>query len=429
MAVSTPYWWEDAGQPESPPTQPLPTDVDVLVIGAGLTGASAAQTLAKHGKSVLVLDALSPGLGASSRNGGMVGGGHRLSYDALCSQYSQDIALRLMREAHIDSAAYCQSLIAAESIDCDFKLCGRFRGLWQEDEYESEARSLEQLQSLISVDADMVPREQQHQHIASDLYRGGVAYHQHGSLNPAKWHKGLLSSAIKQGTQVQGDTPVVSIERKGHQFEAATGRGTIKAGQVLAATNGYTPHALPKERRRIIPLPSFIIATEELGTEKINELFPSGRMIVESRDKHCYYRPSPDGKRIVLGARAALFQAPEAFAQSQLTKLLLQIFPQLTGLKISHNWRGNTGFSFSFLPHVGQIDGIWHAMGYSGSGNAMAPWLGHKVALQMCGEPEGQTAFSETDFPAPWWHTGRPWFLPAADVVYRCRDIKAGRRK
>ena len=102
--------------------------------------------------------------------------------------------------------------------------------------------------------------------------------------------------------------------------------------------------------------------------------------------------------------------------------LIRQVFPQLERLEFSHSWRGFTGFSFDFLPSVGKIDGIWHAMGYSGSGNAMAPWLGHKVALQILGDAEGDTAFSRTGFPLRWWHRGRPWFLPFADLSFRLRD-------
>lgn len=429
MAKSTPYWWQDAGEPECPSQHTLPGSVDVVVIGAGLTGASAARTLADNGKSVLVLDAQAPGLGASSRNGGMIGGGHRLSYEALCTKYGKDTAHQLLREAHLDSANFCHSVIQDENIACDFQHCGRFRGLWLDKDYDHEARALQQLQAVIPLDANMVPREEQHRHVASALYRGGVSYNQHGGLNPAKWHKGLLLAAQRKGALIQGDTAVLSLDTKDSGYEVSTPRGKVQAGQILAATNGYTPVQLPQERRRIIPLPSFIIATEELGEHTIKELFPSGRMVVENRDKHCYYRPSPDGKRIILGARAAMFQAPENFAQSQLCKLLRQIFPQLQDVKISHNWRGNTGFSFSFMPHVGQINGIWHAMGYSGSGNAIAPWLGHKVALQMCGDSEGETAFSKTDFSSHWWYNGRPWFLPTVDMFYRLKDISANSRR
>ncbi len=79
-------------------------------------------------------------------------------------------------------------------------------------------------------------------------------------------------------------------------------------------------------------------------------------------------------------------------------------------------------------PHVGQVDGVWHAVGFCGSGNSMAPWLGHKAALQILGDREGETAFSQTRLQQRWWYAGRPWFLPLADVTFRARDVVSNMR-
>ena len=117
-----------------------------------------------------------------------------------------------------------------------------------------------------------------------------------------------------------------------------------------------------------------------------------------------------------------MFNAPERFVQNQMRELITGIFPELRNVELTHSWRGNTGFTFEMVPNVGQIDGIWHALGYCGNGNGMAPWLGHKAAQMMLGEPGGETAFSKTKLPARWWYGGRPWFLPFADVLYRLKD-------
>ncbi len=128
---SDPYWWEaclPGASAEADMPAELPAQVDVVVVGAGLTGSSAARTLAKNGASVLLLDAETPGFGGSTRNGGMIGGGHRLSIDELTAQYGTETAHALLREAHCDSLAYAKALIAEEDIDCDFHTYGRFSG-------------------------------------------------------------------------------------------------------------------------------------------------------------------------------------------------------------------------------------------------------------------------------------------------------------
>ena len=425
---SDPLWWRDAGSPASPEPEPLPKDVEFLVVGAGHTGLSASRTLAKSGKAVLALDAGAPCSGASSRNGGMIGGGHRLSIRQVEKQYPPDTAIPLLRESYIDSLDFALQLMKEEQIECDYAETGRFRAFWQKSEYDEAEGELARLQELVPVDAEMLPRSRQRDEVGSDLYAGGIVYFRHGGLNPAKWTFGIRDAARQAGALVQGHTRVHSIRKHGSGFVAATSRGTVRAEHVLIATNGYTPPAFSELKRRTIPVPSFIVATEPLGSNRIKDLFPNGRMIVETRERHCYFRPSPDGSRIVFGGRAALVQVPEAFARREMRGLLAQVFPDLKGVGLTHSWRGLTCFTFGMSPHIGEIAGVWHAMGYCGNGNALAPYLGHKAALRMMGDAEGETAFANTEFGTKWWHRGMPWFMPAADALFRIRDVRSNLR-
>ncbi|MFQ5775511.1 MAG: NAD(P)/FAD-dependent oxidoreductase [Kiloniellaceae bacterium] len=415
-----PWWWDAAPRPE-PEDTPLPRNVDVAVVGAGFTGLCAALTLARAGRSVLVLDAGPPGAGASTRNGGMIGSGHRLGFAALAGRYGRDKAAAVLREG-LASLEFAADLIEREQIQCHLTRCGRFRAAWRARDYDAVGRETDLLRREIGLEADMVPRAEQHKEVATEHYHGGCLYHRHGSLHPGLFHQGLLERARAAGAGIIGHTPVIGLVRDGRGFALATPRGRTAARDVVIATNGYTGPATPGFRRRLVPVASYIIATEPLGEAAVSRLIPGGRMIVETRSRGCYYRPSPDGQRILYGGRAALRAIDPAAAAARLRRLLVQLFPDLATVEISHAWRGFVAFSRDHVPHVGVADGIHFALGYNGSGVAMAPYLGHKVALKLLGSPDGATAFDDLAFRAIPFHGGRPWFLPFLDLYYRMLD-------
>src|SRR5262249_46808172 len=142
--------------------------------------------------------------------------------------------------------------------------------------------------------------------MSADCYQGALLFRAHGAVHPALLHQGLLERAREAGVLVAGFTPVTGVEREGDPAIVHTSRGRIEAGEVVATTNGYAGGALRALARRIVGIPSFMIATEALGEARVHSLIPNGRMIVETRSTHRYYRPSPDGTRLVIGGRAAL---------------------------------------------------------------------------------------------------------------------------
>jgi glycine/D-amino acid oxidase-like deaminating enzyme len=419
-----PWWWEDA-PPQPRAEAVLPAEADVAIVGAGFTGLSAALELARAGRSVVVLEAGIPGEGASKRNGGMIGSGHRAGLGELSKRYGREAAIALIKEG-TEALEYTVGLIEREQIDCRFTRCGRFRGAWSPAVYDAMGREVEELKQATGLEVDMVSRAEQDREIVTETYHGGSVYHRHGGLHPGLLHQGLLERAEAAGAVVASDAPVMAIARDGRRVTVATPRGALAAREVIVATNGYTGPASPAFRRRLIPVPSYIIATEPLAEGTVTRLIPGGRMIVETRARHCYYRPSPDGRRIVFGGRAAVSLIDTRTSARVLHRLMTGIFPALRDATVSHSWSGFVAFSRDNLPHLGKREGIHYALGYNGSGVAMAPYLGHKIALQVLGRHEGLSPFDQVPFRAYPLYSGRPWFLPWVERWYRLKDKREG---
>ena len=419
-----PWWWE-AAPPVPAADVALPARVDVAVVGAGFTGLSAALELARAWRSVVVLEAGDLGRGASKRNGGMIGSGHRVGLAAFTKRYGRDAAIAMLNEGK-NALEFTIGLIEREQIACQFSRCGRFRGAWSAAAYEAMGREAEELRRAIGLEVEMVPRAEQQREVATEVYQGGCVYPRHGGLHPGLLHQGLLERAEAAGAVVAGHAPVTAIARQARGFTVTTARGSLAARDVIVATNGYTGPLTPAFRRRLVPVPSYLIATEELPAGTLERLIPSGRMIVETRARHSYYRPAPDGSRIVFGGRASVSEIDTRKSAQILHRLMTGIFPELDGVKVSHSWSGFVAFSQDHLPHLGKRGGIHYALGYNGSGVAMAPYLGHKIALQLLGRVEGLSPFDAAPFRAYPFYTGKPWFLPLVERWYQMKDRREG---
>ena len=425
MTKYTPYWWES--QPQYINNTELPHSVDVVIIGAGYTGLSAALTLSKAKKNVIVLDSEDIGYGASSRNGGMLGSGHKVSTDEATRQYGKNIAAELHKEANA-SLTFTTNLIKENDIDCELQLCGRLRTAWTPKDQKDMSSNLKKLQSIESFNSEMIEPAKMTQSIKTDLYFGGQLYKNHGAVHPRKFHYGLLQLAIKEGAKVFGKSEVLCVKnyskKMNKAFKIFTSNGSIVCDDVLMATNGYTRNNLSKYlARRILPIPSFIITTEEIGIKKVKELLPGLNCLVETRKRYCYYRPTPCGKRILIGTRASMHAISAEEAMPTLRKMLVEIFPSLNDVEISHCWTGFTGFNFSKLPSLDFNNGIYSALGYCGNGVAMAPYLGHKAALKILNPKEKVTIFEEISLQTRPYYFGKPWFLPIASIYFRCFDF------
>jgi glycine/D-amino acid oxidase-like deaminating enzyme len=216
---------------------------------------------------------------------------------------------------------------------------------------------------------------------------------------------------------------VISIERDGAGFRVLTAAGTVQARQVLVCTNGYTDGASPYLRRRLVPVRSRMIATEELAPEVMARLMPKLMMMGEGLQLGFYYRPSPDGRRILLGGRDSSRVGDPAEPTLRLRNGLVERFPELENVRLSHSWFGNVAMNRDMLPRIFEKNGVVYATGFCGSGVVWAPWIGMRAAHKLMGQSEqARTAF---DFRPPAFvplYRGNPWFMPAIIRGYGMQD-------
>ena len=268
----------------------------------------------------------------------------------------------------------------------------------------------------------IVPRERQREEIGSDLYHGGVLIQEAGGLLPTELHRGLCAAARAAGAELHGHAEVRRLEREGAGVSLVTARGCVRAEQVVMATNGYTGALLPDLQRRVVPVSSYIVATEELPPGLAAQLSPRGRMFVDGNRLLSYFRLSPDGQRVLFGGRLHLRHVDERTAARGLYRRMLRVWPDLRGYRITHAWKGYLGFTFDRLPHMGVLEGVHFAMGCNGSGVAMATYLGHQTALKILGRQNRPCPFEELPFPTHVAYRKRAWFLPALGLWYRVQD-------
>lgn len=412
---TTPYWWEAGVEPPAFAAEP-PRQVDLAVIGGGFTGMSAALTAAEAGASVVLIDAMRPGMGASTRNGGMIGAPHRPGFVKEMKTYGQELGTRLMTEG-IEAYEWTRSLYTRRGIDAGYQKTGRLQLAFTKAHFEALKARVALLNEIAPQGVQVLQRDELSQHIGSDLYFGAALYPDHGGIHPRRAHDGLMRLAARAGVTLVAECPVTAMRRDGDGFRLETAKGEVRARRLVVATNGYTSTMQRWLSRRIFRLPSFIIATEPLRHDVIDRVAPGRHMMVESRARHSYFRVSPDGTRILYGGRAALSDMDPVKAAEILKATMAEVWPEAARWRITHSWTGYTGFTFAGIPHVGERDGAHFAYGYCGNGVALSPWLGRKAAFRALGDPRGETAYAETRLETrPYHFGGWPWFMPIASL-------------
>jgi glycine/D-amino acid oxidase-like deaminating enzyme len=422
-------FWTDSAPAFAPAAAELPANADVVVVGGGFTGLSAARSLAQRGAKVIVLEACDRvAKEASGRNGGHVNNGLAVDYAAAAEQYGVDKARAWYREfdAAVDTV---QRLVQQEQIDCDFQRNGKLKLATKPAHYEALARSCERLAREVDPDVELLDARQVRDEVASERFVGGLLQKKSAQMHMGRFAAGLAQAAERSGAQIHLNTPVLKLQRQG-QSEAHivhTPRGTVRAKQVLVAT-GATLHggygSFGWLRRRIVGIGSFIVVTEPLGAERAQALLAGRRTYVTVANIHHYFRMTPD-HRLVFGGRARFaISSPTSDQKSGeiLRRGMAEIFPQLGDVRIDYCWGGLVDMSQDRLPHAGERDGLYYSLGYSGHGTQMSVHMGQRMAETMLGNAAANP-WRDRPWPAIPGHLGPPWFLPAVGLYYRLKDM------
>ncbi len=419
------FWHTTVKMPDDSNLTPVPEKVDVAIIGGGFTGLSAARTLGKRGTKVVVLEANTIGWGASSRNGGMVLTGLKVGMGTIFKKYGRDLARKLFQYS-LDSVSTVERIVKEENIDCGFARYGHLLTTNKPKQYEVLKGEVDFMAKEFNHKVRLVPPSDLRSEIGSAIYHGALVDEVSGGLNPAQYVAGLARSAEKAGALLCAQARVTQLERREKRFVIQTERGTVEAESVLVATSGYTGNVTKKLQKKIIPIGSFIIATEKLSDELAHELSPKNRMIFDYKHYLNYFRLWDN--RMIFGGRAAFFPENEntiARSAEILRREMVSVYPQLKDTKVEAAWGGTLDFTFDMMTHLGEAEGVYYSLGYAGHGVAMATLSGKTVAEAMLKGNIKEHPFAQFEFPdAPLGlYDGRPWFLPFAGLWYKFLDL------
>jgi len=413
-------WAATANPPKARQSFEGEYDTDVVIIGAGFTGLSAAYHLQKKGLRTIVVEQETVGWGASGRNGGMILPGYKPTMDELAKKYGVDEAKQLNQIA-LDGMELVKEIVTTHHIECSLDYGGylllsnkkRFKSLLK-DEHES-------LNSQFGSDTRYLEGDELKQEISSSFFSYGLVDPHGYSFHPLNYSLGLADAAESLGARIFEKTKAVAIQWTPQNVTVLTAKGRVIAKEVIAATDGYSSHLTKELDRAVIPIASYQVATECLGDELAESLIPNNRMVFDTSNLINYFRRSPDG-RIVYGGSGIRHNGCEKYYR-ELHQMMLSVFPQLTPYKVEYTWGGLIGVTMDMFPMIGRMkDGVYYATGYCGHGASLATLMGQLLAQWIAGEERVSRRFESLPLKAFPFSSQKSMLINLANCYYRLMD-------
>ena len=419
---TVPYWTDRTPRPDGITVEEPPSTADVVIIGAGVTGLTAARRLADLGRSVVVVDAMEIGQGASGVNGGQMNYGLNPSTATLTKRFGPDVT-RALWDASLDAIDLAERIITEDGFDADFRRSGAVSLGYRKSGAEGAQTESRAMRDTLGFETTVVEGDELSSVIGSDAFAYGVISTVDAAVDPAKYTFGLAGGVARRGVPIVEHCRVTGLYPSGSTYFVATVKGTIQAADVLLATNGYTPKDLvPEVRRQVVPIGSYMVATVPLAPDVLDRLLPGNYIYWTQRRFLNHFRRSVDD-RLLFGGRPNLspnLELPEVALGMQTT--IGELFPELADVELTHVWGGKLAATFDLLPHLGRTEGgIWYLVGYGGHGMPLATYLGTEVGGLIGGAME-DSPFLGLPHPTRFYYRGNPWFLPAGGMLFRSLD-------
>ncbi len=416
-----PFWVDDYPRPDGL-TSELPDETDYLIVGTGLTGMSAGLRLAEAGHGVTLIDAGEIAGGASSVNGGMVSPDIKAGVDTVHAFYGPKVAAEMWASS-VRSVDLIKDLDQRPGIDAlihEGGLAALGRGGRQLKAFD---RDVAWYRKRFAVEWEVLDARTIHEVVGGDYFNVGIYEPEGIGVHPARLSFGLATEVKRAGAVMVEHCEATGMEKNDGGLRVSTNKGSIRSGEVILATNGYTTRKPSKELARLmVPVGSYIIVTEPLGTGRAESVFPGGAMTYTRKRLLNYMRRTPDDRILIGGRRNLATNLDLEESAADLRESLIAYWPDLEDVEITHVWGGQLGIPFDRIPHIGRIEGAWYAMGYAGHGVGLSVQLGHELAGMLLGE-DPPSVFSQIPHNGKFYYGGkRPWFLTPASVLYRTLD-------
>ena len=395
---------------------------DVVVVGAGIAGCSAALHLAQRGYRVALLEARQVGYGASGRSGGQTIFGFAANQQALIGQVGREVAHRLF-DLSVAGLDLTQSLIRDHQIDCDYRpnhvhVALKGRHMRELEEWSVELQDQYGYQSI-----RLLNRDELQAHVRSARYVGGLIDTRSGHLHPLKYTLGIARAAEGAGARIFENTQVLRYVDGGN-VTVHTSKGQVIAKHVVFCGSAYLGGVAPLLARRILGVGTYIIATQPLSEQRARNLLPSNAAIADLNWILDYFRLSAD-HRLLFGGRVSYSAVEPPRLAESVRQRMLQVFPELADVSIDYAWGGYLDITLSRAPNFGRLaPNVFYLQGFSGHGLVLTGLGGQLVAEAVAGTAERFDVFARIphrDFP------GGPLLrrpsLVLAMLYYRIRDL------